>query len=392
VVYERAWSTAPWTLPAHASLFTGKHPTSHAAHFDERNGTLHVQGELARQRGVAFRVNPLHESETTLAELARDAGYATAAFVGGPWLAPEFGVVQGFERVDARAQGRAGVPADVLSEAALAWLAEVPRERPLLLFVNYFDPHAPYSPPEAYRRLVAEPEDAATRSAESPGARRRRELRERYDGEIRFMDHQLGRLLDGLAQHGRYRDALIVVTADHGELFGEHGQLGHRHWLYEELLRVPLVVRHPGGRGGGTRSEQPLSLVDLLPLISRVAELPLPPDVEGVAPGERRLVLGESHRDALSIARDPAFDRDLFAAIRWPWKLVLDDRGEASLYRLDRDPREQNDLRGAPEETALREALAAARAALRPPARAPQAPRAPSDEALRRLRALGYLE
>ena len=95
ILYERAWSTASWTLPAHASLFTGQHPTSHGAHFDEARGTLTVQGELARQRDAVFRVNPLAESAHTLAELAQQAGYATGAFVGGPWLAPEFGVLQG---------------------------------------------------------------------------------------------------------------------------------------------------------------------------------------------------------------------------------------------------------------------------------------------------------
>jgi arylsulfatase A-like enzyme len=389
VVFERAWTTAPWTLPAHASMFTGQHPTSHGAHFDLEHGSLSLGGGLAKQRGISFRANPLDASAITLAELAAERGYATGAFVGGPWLGPEFGVLQGFEHVVFDVTDTGGTRAPVLTRAAIGWLETLPEDQPALLFVNYFDPHAPYDPPERFRELARE--GSLRPGKEGPLLRKQREVIERYDGEIRFMDHYVGGLLATLRRVGRYDDAVIVVVADHGELFGEHQQLGHRSWLYEELLRVPLLVRYRQGREGGRRSQAPVSVVDLLPLIAKEAGLPLPPGVEGQPIGSRELVLAESYRDALGIANDPALDRDLFAAIRWPWKLIASSAGERQHFRLDRDPKEQEPLGPSDETATLEAALAAARATLRPPERRATA-REVSPEAEQQLRDLGYLE
>jgi arylsulfatase A-like enzyme len=205
------------------------------------------------------------------------------------------------------------------------------------------------------------------------------------------MDHHLGRLLQSLRAAGRYDDALIIIVADHGETFGEHGLFGHARWLYEELLRVPLVIRFPHGRDGGTAVSGQVSVVDLLPLVASEVGLELPPDVEGAPIGERELVLAEVFRDALGIRiYGERFDRDLAAAIRWPWKLLLDDAGGVELYDLSSDPAELRDHAGAAQEVALREALAAARAALVPAATEAAADVTP--ETHERLRELGYVE
>lgn len=405
IVYERAWSTAPWTLPAHASMLTGKHPTSHGAHFDAESGNVNLGQAWGEDTLSDIRANRLAEEETTLAELLRDRGYATAVFAGGPWLAPAFGLLQGYELRDADVRELNGRSAESLTDAALAWLQRVPADRPLHLLVNYFDPHAPYEPPEEFTPPASEyaideadlpdPEEHPLEALASLGkGRLGLAAQRRYDGEIRYTDHHLGRLLDALRGAGRFENALIVVTSDHGELFGEHGQLMHGNWHYEELLRVPLIVRLSGGRGSGSRVQTPVSLVDLLPMIAAEAGLALPDDVEGVAVGEREWVLAESFPDPRSVALyGDDFDRSLATGIRWPWKLTRDSRGPHQLYRLDDDPGEASDLassRGAQADALVRE-LERARSTLSPP---PQraTPDDVSPETVESLRALGYIE
>ncbi len=397
VVYRRAWSTASWTLPAHASIFTGKHPTSHGAVFDATGGAATLGEVLPGKIYRRIKANRLGEAETTLAELLREAGYETGAFVGGPWMSPEFGLLQGYAHQDADVRTLGGRPADRLTDRAIDWLRAQPRERPVHLLVNYFDPHRPYHPPPGYddlphARTPMTVKDLEVFRGKPITARQRAALVDRYDGEIRFMDHHLGRLLEALRELGRWEDALVVVVADHGESFGEHNLMEHARWLYEEVLRVPLIVRFPGGRDAGRVREDPVSVVDLLPLVAREVGLALPEGVEGRPVGERELVVAESFRDALAIRiLGPRFDRDLVSGIRWPWKLIVSDRGKAELYRLDRDPGERVDLADGEAERALLAELERARSGFRPPARA-AAPEAVSPETRERLRELGYIE
>ncbi|MBM4267850.1 MAG: hypothetical protein FJ144_14770 [Deltaproteobacteria bacterium] len=226
--------------------------------------------------------------------------------------------------------------ADELTDRAIAWLATVPSSQPIHLLVNYFDPHEPYRTQPGFEV-----------DAPAPGWRRHRRARLRYDSEIRFMDHHFGRLLQALKDDGRYDDALVVVVADHGESFGEHENGGHGPWLYEEVLRVPLLIHFPKGRDAGKVVDAPVSTVDLLPLVAKEVGFPLPPNVEGVPIGERDLVLAEAHRsDVFTRLAPDRYDRDLVAAIRWPWKLIVPDVGGAELYRLDDDPTELRDRNG----------------------------------------------
>ncbi len=192
LVYTRAVSTSSWTLPAHASLFTGKLTSAHGAHYDPE-GPLDLRGAIdGPEEWRHYRVRPLAESERTLAEILRDAGYRTAGVVAGPWLKQAFGLAQGFEAWDeaeiATANGRL---AGSVTDAALLAL-DTAGERPLFLFLHYFDPHGPYQAPEPYGHAFLAP---GAPLAESPQGE---ELVARYDAEILYMDRELGRFLDGL--------------------------------------------------------------------------------------------------------------------------------------------------------------------------------------------------
>ncbi len=397
VLFRRAWSTASWTLPSHASIFTGKHPSSHGATFNVAAGNATLGEVLLGKIFNEIKVNRLSEDEITLAELLRASGYETAAFVGGPWLSPEFGLLQGYAVQDAKIQSLGGRAADELTERAIAWIQSIPRKHPVHLLINYFDPHGPYMPPKGYddlphARAEVDVYPVGVIQGKAMTSLQHDIIVDRYDGEIRFMDHHLGRVLEALREADRYADALIIVLADHGETFGEHDLMEHGRWLYEEVLRVPLMVRFPGGRDSGTVSHDSVSVVDLLPLISREVGLSLPANTEGVPIGHRELVLAESFRDALAIrVWGPRFDRTLISGIRWPWKLIVSDTRISELYRLDDDPSESLNLADGEAEKNLMNAIEEARAAFKPPER-PSAPENVSPETKEHLRDLGYIE
>ena len=397
VVFQRAWSTASWTLPSHASIFTGKHPSSHGATFNVKSGDTTLGEVLLGRIFNEIKVNRLGEDQITLAELLQEAGYETAAFVGGPWMSPEFGLLQGYAVQDAEILTLGGRLADELTKRAIAWLQSIPREQPVHLLINYFDPHGPYEPPKGYDDLPRARAEIDVYTVDVIHGKpmtpvQRATIIDRYDGEIRFMDHHLGRIFEVLREVDRYEDALIIVLADHGETFGEHDLMEHGRWLYEEVLRVPLLIRFPGGRNSGTVVYDSVSVVDLLPLISREVGLTLPANTEGVPIGNRELVLAESSRDALSIRLwGPRFDRALISGIRWPWKLIMSDTGSSELYRLDDDPGELLNVADGEAEKSLMNAIEEARAAFKPPERS-SSPESVSPETMKNLRGLGYIE
>ena len=331
VRFTRAWSTSAWTLPAHASLFTSLYPSAHGAQYEVRGEAL-----------GGFNARALDEEFVTLAELLAARGYQTAAFVGGPWMRRGFGLMQGFETIDDEVPSMSGRSGDELTDRALRWLQSSTAHEPLFLFVNYFDPHYPYEPPRSFnafsRERINPPNswlDAAL-AGQSPSAEVRDALIARYDDEIAAMDHQLGRLLDAWRERTGSEPALVTVTADHGESFGEEGFYLHNGSVGEEVIRIPLLIRYPDGRGAGTLDDRPVQLVDLLPIVASAVDIELPSEVQGVLPGGRQRAYLELLRNPFRVKRFGArYDHDLEALIDWPYKLVSADLDAATLYRVD---------------------------------------------------------
>ncbi|MCY2926920.1 MAG: sulfatase [Planctomycetota bacterium] len=219
-LFYRALTPVPMTTPAHSSMLTGAYPPTHGVRMN--NG----------QR--------LGESSVTLATVLKQAGFRTAAFVGGFPLDAQFGLNQGFETYDcqfSRTSDRSKTvserTADEVNRPALAWLEENARAgdggKGFFLFLHYFDPHAPYQPPKPYAADFAD---------------------DLYSGEIAYVDHCIGQVMDRLRAMGLYDNTLVIITGDHGEGLGEHGEMAHAFYIYDSTLRVPLIIRSPGGGGG----------------------------------------------------------------------------------------------------------------------------------------------
>jgi len=309
VVFERCISAAPTTLASHTSLFTGKYPHTHGI---PRNGFV------------------VHEDNRMLPEILVDLGFRTAGFAGAAPLDTEVNFHQGFEHYDANFTVTEGVregvymrPANVVTEAGLAWLDELPspEDQRFFLFLHYFDVHAPYESPAPFagmyakngkaaggsfddltrvRGLLAQegraPEQAKDRvgrareegfqrrlqEANGPGLRQARALAAEYAAGVTWTDHNLGLLFDGLRERGILEQTLVVIVADHGEtLFDHSNTFNHGVSVFDSETHVPWILRLPGGRHAGTRVGDVVSNVDVLPTLLRLMEIPAPAEVEG---------------------------------------------------------------------------------------------------------------
>jgi len=403
-VYERAYSTSSWTLPTHASIFTGLLPMQHGAQSDP----------ASENRSLDYGVRPLADSFVTLGELMHDAGYRTGAVVGGPALRREFGIAQGFEVYDddlSDPRDRLlGKRAEQVSRSAIR-LVEQFGEEPYFLFVNFFDPHAPYDPPAPYdrglstsdakeqrvrliRRLIAGDEPRSVELYPSDQREWLESLRDAYDAEIRYMDAHLGRLLDAIAASPRGSETLIAITADHGESFGEHFYLSHGAHLYEDNVRVPLLLRVPGAAGGSRVADQ-VQNHQLFPTLLRAAGVDVPKgvDVRGLEATGGDVLL-EVRRSDLNVKFfGDFFDRDQMAIQSWPYKLVLRTTGERELFDLSNDPAELDDLvEREPERSEELLAKLRAETARRPPQYSDTERPELRPETEEALRALGYLD
>lgn len=403
VLFRDAVSTSSWTLPAHAALFTGL--------FDSAHGLLRDEGRLA----------PAHR---TLAELLADAGYRTGGFYGGPYLDPTFGLDQGFEEwvscmtrlpeamepQEARREARGGVDrahADVTGprtvQSVRAWLAESD-ERPFFLFVHLWDVHYDYIPPPGYAERF-DPDYRgdldARRFARNPAIRADMPARDLehlialYDGEILFTDEIVGRILAAVAESGRLEDALVVVTADHGDEFFEHGGKGHRRTLFEEVVRIPLVIRLPGREAAGRVVDEPVRLVDVLPTVLAAAGVGAPAHVQGRDLGP--LLRGESLAPASSLLELHLARRSLYALRTGGSKLVSFDGRRYALFDLGSDGRERHPLPAdapgfGPALAELRDRLESSRALARRLGTAGEKAGRIEGDLRRRLEELGYVD
>ena len=347
-VFANAYAASSWTVPSVASLFTSRYPSQH--------------------RVVDFE-SVLADREITLAERLAAHGWATAGFTANFRLSEEFGYAQGFDTWQPLLllSGRSVVPGDLKARAglvvdkALAWLDARGSQdpAPVLLYLHFLEPHPPYLPPEPQRGRfagaappgrdrVGQPEADGSRRRRSRGAHRRRGvalLAALYDGEVAALDAALAGLFDALRRRRFLDDALVVVTSDHGEEFREHDDLLHGLTLFEESIRVPLIVL-ASGVAAGTVVQPPVSLVDVAPTLLDLLGLPAEPGFEGRsrAPLLRGAVTSEADDIVAELIDESARRerRHRAALIRETQKLVVDQAGRSHAYDLARDPAERD--------------------------------------------------
>ena len=381
--FTSARTAVPLTLPSHTTILTGQLPPEHGV----------------RDNGV----DPSGDPANTTARLLNAAGYQTAAFVGAYVLDRRFGLSQGFDTYDdqiprdpnATERLEAERPASAVVDRALAWLdrlsagPEPLAPSPFFLWIHLYDPHTPYNPPREFIRATAE---------------RTATVEERYDGEVRYADAQIARVLAWLDAHALRDRTLVVVAGDHGEGLGDHGERTHGMLLYDSTLRVPLIVSMPGTVAA--KRDDPVSLADIAPTVLRATGVAVPAGMKG-----RDLLAGvrlkpdTTYRDGDADVRSVRLQADLsdlYSETEYPrvagWSplhaltdgrwMAISGAGATSLYDLQNDPREERDVSAAqPSVTA---ALASRIDAIRRRAARP-AGRAISSDAAQRLRSLGYV-
>ncbi len=308
VLFENVVAPVPMTLPAHSSMMTGTIPAYHGAHHN-------------------FSI--LAESNVTLAEMMQERGYRTGAIVSAFVLDSRFGLDQGFDSYHDHLEGAR--PDDRLAERkgenttklALAWLEEHYRE-PFFFFLHYFDPHMQYEPPRPF--AMKYPDNF-------------------YAGEIAFTDHLIGRIITKLKGLGIYDSTLLVIAGDHGESLGEHGEDEHSFFIYQGVVKVPLIIKRPG-RHQAVRVKEVVGLIDIVPTIAGQVGLELPEQVQGMdlaaywsgngAQDEQRYMYCES-LTATQLDCNP-----LVGLVTERWKYIHTTRPE--LYDLEGDPREETNL------------------------------------------------
>jgi arylsulfatase A-like enzyme len=434
-LFERAISVGSWTLPVHASLFTGLYPLNH---------------------GLTVSKDALPDNFPTLAHQLKVLGYQTASFSNNAYVSEVTGLTQGFEVVEElwrasnprgtkrtkmsrlikqlehfgrptkplirllrafqvmrsamkRQRNKRDKGAQLTNEKIRTWLTEArDPDTPFFIFVNYMESHEPYYPPHPYNRRFM-PNRFTSRRIERVGnnkeailsgsEKRRRDdleiLAALYDGELNYLDDQIGQLVHFIESLGILNETVLVITSDHGDSLGEHNHLGHRMTLYEPLVHVPLIVRYPARFQPGTRVAQQVSLIDLYPTFLAVAganlshvplngfhSLTMPP-----GSGERPFLIAENTAPK---SLNGVVSRMLRAE---RYKYIWKSNQRHELYDLVKDPNELNNLVEVEQQVArnMHEQLAAWQRSLENHRIEPS--QAEYDESVvERLRALGYVE
>ena len=348
VYFTRCQATAPWTGPSFASLYTGLLPYRHGF----------IGGNYAG----------LDTSLTTVAEIMQAEGYATGGFVAVKWLTEKFGMFQGLKERKAIYLGREGLEAKEVTTQGMRFVGRH-ADKPFYLFLHYYDAHAPYEPPAPFDRLYYGGNEKAPGELlldtvlsdrnQIPQANRESGMYDwlegvtdwdypvkQYAAGVSFVDDHVGQVIGNLKKRGLYDDALIVLVSDHGEHMTEHDIYFTHAMPYEEALQVPLIIKWPGGEFAGTRVDDRVSILDVLPTILGVMGREVPAGLDG--------------EDLQGLARDPGSrpDRALVAEhgthkrfhktlTEGDWKLFLTaEEGEITrrLFNLAQNPNETIDL------------------------------------------------
>lgn len=357
--YERAYASSGWTLPAHATLFTGTLPAMHHA----------------------TQTNPrLAPEVATLAEELAQAGYATGGFSNNPWVAEHTGLARGFQRFvdkwEKRDRANDDPAAHPTVQSVRAWLGETETE-PFFLFVNLIEPHMPYLPPLSAAAPFFPDAEAAANAAnrffekgkpfgitarhyqgDAPLAKEEwAELEALYAGELRYTDTIVRSIVAAVDARAQGEDTLVFLVSDHGESFGDHGHISHNFHLYDSNVRVALLARGPG-IAAGARERKLAQLADVFATALSAA---------GIAPDERcvgadlrkplpsaRVLYAALDQPVISLAALPEslrasgklkrYERELEAVIGPRWKLIRGSDGSEEIYDLMEDPNEERPL------------------------------------------------
>jgi arylsulfatase A-like enzyme len=346
-VYWQTIAQIPITNPNHASLFTSKYPQTH---------------------GVLYNGWFLDYANLTLADILAERGYTTAAFVSAFPLKTEVsGLQQGFqtydddfslldryaslmalrivERLAGLGLGVLERQAEAVTDSVLAWVAKDPGE-PFFLWVHYFDPHTPYIPPPSYERLHPPADDGEVA--------RQIAL---YDGEISYMDEQVGRVLSKLEAEGLLANTILVITADHGESLDEHDYyFDHSRYVYEPSMRVPLIIVYPPAVEAGVIIDEQVQTIDIMPTILRLLGIPLVGGLQGdLLPLSAREKSAQNAAFGQTRAQMHRPEGQKYSIRKGGWKYILSpNAGVTELYDLTADPGELNNLVSVETELAQR--------------------------------------
>jgi choline-sulfatase len=372
IVFENAVSPVPYTLPAHCSMLTGTIPPFH--------GVLDNSD---------YR---LSKENTTLAELLKEKGFSTAAFVSSFVLDARFGMGQGFDLYDdefaetSAAMGINQCSADESTRDAVAWLDKHRHEKGFV-FLHYYDPHFTYDPPEPFAskfKEVPQPDNVTTPFGQA--------LFDGYAGEIAYTDHCIGQVMGRLKQLGLYDSTLIIITSDHGEMLGQHGEGFHGYYVYQPAIEVPLIFKLPG-KSTAQRIANTVGLVDIVPTVCAMLGIELPAPIQGqdLSPcfNGRPLPSAERHLFCQSLEPSKYNANSLLGVVTDEYKYIHTTRPE--LYDLLNDPNELSNIAG--EQPDRLQAMDTALSQILAEATQPQAnSRAGLDEETRqRLESLGYV-
>lgn len=312
-LFAQTMSSAPLTLPAHSSMFTGRFPPEHGV----------------RDNGGFY----LADTQTTLAEMLKARGFATGGFIAAFVLDGKWGISQGFDQYfddfdiaerRGRSIGNIQRPGNEVVDKALPWIDGVKDSR-FFAWIHLYDPHTPYDPPEPFK----------TEYKGHP-----------YRGEVAFTDAQVGRVIDFLEQRGLLDRTVVAVLGDHGESLGDHGEDSHGFFIYESVTHVPFVLRAPFARTGSRRVEDPVRLVDLAPTLLDLAGLPVPSNISGrslvpLMTGDTAELGLEGYAEAMYALHHFGWS-DLRALRSGRYKLI--DAPRPELFDLVRDPRETTNI------------------------------------------------
>lgn len=334
-IFRRAQTQENWTKPSVATLLSSLMPWEHTA----------IRGESVVPGSVEL-----------LPELLQERGYYTGSFIANGYVSDRFGFDQGWDTYRNYIREGRRTPAQYVAADVLDWLDERPQEDPFFLYVHTIDPHVPYRPPDdilelygqrAYRGPVNFGRDSTLLENIKAGRirldrRDREHLEALYDGEITYHDVHFNAIIDGLRRRNLLEDTVIVVTADHGEEFWDHGSVGHGHNVYQELLHIPMFVRLPG-EAPAQVVDQPMGLVDVAPTVLEVLGEEIPEDMSGrsVLP-----VLRGDHQGAPREAVSGFMD-GWRTIVTGRYKLIHRTAARVMLFDLEADPREQNDIAAA---------------------------------------------